>query len=211
MSTRVKICGITRAADARAAVDAGADALGFVFWPRSPRAVTVEQAERIVRDLPTTVTTVGVFVNESVAEIARVVAAIGLRAVQLHGDEPVEQCTALPCPCIKAVAVSPALDADSLSRWPAGVLLLLDVHDQERRGGTGATVDWDAAARIARVRPVMLAGGLRPENVEDAIARVAPYAVDVSSGVEDGPGLKNAARIRELMDAVARADARKWR
>ena len=211
MSTRVKICGLTRAEDARVAIEAGADALGFVFWPRSPRAVSIEQAARIVRDVPMTVTTVGVFVDQPLEFIARTVAAVGLRAVQLHGDEPMEQWTAVPCPCIKSVPVSEGLALDRFAGWPAGVLPLLDVHDPERRGGTGATVDWAIAGQLARMRPVMLAGGLRPENVEDAIGRVAPYAVDVSSGVEDEPGLKSPTRIRQFMDAVARADARKGR
>ena len=211
MSTRVKICGITRAEDARAALDAGVDALGFVFWPGSPRLVSIDQAARIVRDLPWTITAVGVFVNQSVDEIAQIVSAVGLRAAQLHGDEPMETWGAVPCTCIKALAVTADLDPDCVAAWPAGVLPLLDVHDPVRRGGTGRTVDWDLAARIARRRPVMLAGGLCPENIEDAIARVAPYAVDVSSGVEDRHGIKNASRIRDLMDAVARADAPKWR
>ena len=211
MSTRVKICGITRAQDARAALDAGVDALGFVFWTGSPRVVSVAQAARIVRDLPTTVTAVGVFVNQGVEEIAQIVSAVGLRAAQLHGDEPMDAWGAVPCTCIKALAVSADLDPDTVAGWPVGVLPLLDVHDPVRHGGTGLTVDWDIAARIARLRPVMLAGGLCPENIEDAIARVAPYAVDVSSGVEDRPGIKNASRIRELMDAVARANARTGR
>lgn len=211
MSTRVKICGITSADDARAAVEAGADALGFVFWPGSPRGVTAEQAARIVRDLPVSVTSVGVFVNERPDKIRRIVAAVRLRAVQLHGDEPMGEWGAAGVTCIKSVAVTADLDPDPFAGWPGDVLPLLDVHDPVRRGGTGLTVDWDVAARLARDRPVMLAGGLRPENIEDAIARVAPHSVDVSSGVEDRPGIKNARRIRDLMDAVARADARTWR
>lgn len=211
MPTRVKICGITRLEDALAAVDAGVNALGFVFWPRSPRAVTPDQAARLTRDVPTTVTTVGVFVNQPAEEVAAIVAAVGLGAVQLHGDEPVAQWSSTPRPCIKSLAVAPGVDAETLRRWPYGVMPLLDVHDPERRGGTGTTVDWTQAARLARVRKVMLAGGLRPENVEDAIAAVRPFGVDISSGVEDAPGLKNAARIRALMQAVARADARAGR
>jgi phosphoribosylanthranilate isomerase len=211
MRTRVKICGITRLDDARAAVDAGADALGFVFWPDSPRCVSMAAATAIVRMLPPTMTPVGVFVNQPLDEIARVAATVGLQAVQLHGDEPAEQCASLPYPCLKAVAVSADTDAARVAAWPAFVLPLLDVHDPVRRGGTGRTVDWTVAARLARLRPVMLAGGLRPENVEDAIAQVAPYGVDVSSGVEERPGIKDPRLIRALAEAVARADARKER
>jgi phosphoribosylanthranilate isomerase len=209
MRTRVKICGITRLDDARAALDAGADALGFVFWPDSPRCVSMDAAAAIIRTLPTTITPVGVFVNQPFDEVARVARTVGLRAVQLHGDEPVEQCATLPYPCFKAVAVSPSTDPAQVAAWPAFVLPLLDAHDPVRRGGTGLTVDWEVAARIARLRPVILAGGLRPENVEDAIAQVEPYGVDVSSGVEERPGIKDPRRIRALVEAVGRADARK--
>jgi phosphoribosylanthranilate isomerase len=209
MRTRVKICGITRIEDARAAVDAGADALGFVFWPQSPRCVSVETAAAIVRTLPPQVTPVGVFVNQDFEEVARIGWTAGLKAVQLHGDETVEACASLAYTCIKAVAVSAETDPAGVAAWPAFVLPLLDVHDPLRRGGTGRTVDWDVAARIARLRPVMLAGGLRPENVEAAIAEVDPYGVDVSSGVEERPGIKDPQRIRALVEAVARADRRK--
>jgi len=211
MRTRVKICGLTRLDDARAAVEAGADAIGFVFWPGSPRCVSIEAAAAIIRMLPPTITPVGVFVNQAFDEVARVASTAGLRAVQLHGDEPVEQCATLPYPCFKAVAVSADTDPASVAAWPAFVMPLLDVHDPVHRGGTGRTVDWGVAARIARLRPVMLAGGLRPDNVEAAIVQVEPYGVDVSSGVEKLPGIKDAQRIRALVEAVARADGRKGR
>ena len=209
MRTLVKICGITRLDDARAAVDAGADALGFVFWPDSPRCVSIESAAAIIRTLPPTITPVGVFVNQAFDQVVRIASTAGLRAVQLHGDEPVEECATLPYPCFKAVAVSADTDPSRVAAWPAFVVPLLDVHDPVRRGGTGRTVDWEVAARIARLRPVMLAGGLRPENVEEAIAHVEPYGVDVSSGVEARPGIKDAQQVRALVEAVARADGRK--
>lgn len=211
MRTRVKVCGITRLEDARAVVEAGADAIGLVFWPRSPRCVDVDRAARIVCDLPALVTPVGVFVNQGVEEIARIAGAVGLRAIQLHGEEPTELWSALPAPCIKAVGVTRDFDPRQLASWPAAVLPLLDVHDPDCRGGTGRAVDWDVAARAARIRPVMLAGGLRPDNVEEAIGRVRPYAVDVSSSVEVEPGIKDAVLIRSFLDAVARADGVKER
>ena len=204
--TRIKICGLTRIDDARLAVDLGADALGFVFWPASPRYLTPEQAGLIVAALPRFVTAVGVFVNQEPDQVRRVIDEVGLGAVQLHGDEPVEQWTSMPCQTLKAVGVDGAFDAASLRTWPGTVMPLLDVADPERRGGTGKSIDWTRAAEAATTRRVVLAGGLRPDTVERAIAIVAPYGVDVSSGVEREPGVKDADRLRALFAAVARAD-----
>jgi phosphoribosylanthranilate isomerase len=204
--TRIKICGLTRVADAQLAVELGADALGFVFWPGSPRCVTPEQAGLIVAALPRFVTAVGVFVNQPLDQIRQIVHDVGLGAVQLHGDEPVDEWTATSCDTIKAVGVDDGFDATSFSNWPATVMPLLDVVDKEQRGGTGRSIDWTLAATAARTRRVMLAGGLTPDNVERAIDSVLPYAVDVSSGVEREPGTKDAARLRAFVAAVARAD-----
>ena len=209
MRTRVKICGITRLDDALAAAEAGADAVGFVFWPRSPRCVPVDVAARIRRALPAFVVPVGVFVNQGIDQVAAIADTVGLGAVQLHGDEPPAQWAAVPAPCIKAVAVSDGFDPRVLAAWPEAVLPLLDVYDPERRGGTGRAVDRSAAAEAARIRPVVLAGGLRAENVEAAILDIRPYAVDVSSGVERAPGVKDLGRLRAFLQAVCRADARK--
>lgn len=196
----VKICGITRPEDARAAVDAGAGALGFVFWPKSPRCLDPERAREIVARLPPFVTAVGVFVNQTREEVEAVAARVPLGAVQLHGDEPPEYAAALSRPVVKAMALGgPAV---SREEWPAQVTLLLDVHDPVKRGGTGRTVDWTAAAAIARQRRVLLAGGLTPENVAEAVARVRPYGIDVSSGVERAPGIKDHGRIRALFEAL---------
>jgi phosphoribosylanthranilate isomerase len=205
--TRVKVCGITRPEDARLAVELGADAVGFVFWAGSPRCVDPAAAAAIARVLPPFVTCVGVFVNQSLDDIRRVARAAGLGAVQLHGDEPADMWEQVPGACLKAVGVGDAFDVASLSGWPSAVLPLLDVDDPAKRGGTGRAVDWAVAAGAARVRPVVLAGGLRPDTVEDAIRRVRPYAVDTSSGVEREPGIKDAGRLRAFFEGVARADA----
>lgn len=198
---RIKICGITRREDAEAAVAAGADALGFVFWPKSPRAIDPFDARAIVATLPPFVTTVGVFVNAGAAHVNAVARLVGLSAVQLHGDETPEVLSALRVPVIKAVS-GEAADA---GRWPARVLLLVDAVDPERRGGTGHRADWRRAAALAASRPVLLAGGLTPDNIEDAIAAVRPFGIDVSSGVEHAPGIKDHVRVAALCAAVTRA------
>ncbi len=209
--TRIKICGLTSIDDAQLAVDLGADALGFVFWPESPRFITPERAGLIVATLPRFVTAVGVFVNQSPDHVRRTVEEVGLGAVQLHGDEPADQWTTLPCQTIKAVGVDEAFDPASLTAWPSTILPLLDVIDPECRGGTGKSIDWTRAAAAARSRRVVLAGGLRPDNVERAIDVVAPFAVDVSSGVERKPGVKDGDRLRAFVAAVARADGGRTR
>lgn len=201
--TRIKICGITRAEDAWEAAAAGASAIGMVFWPGSPRAVDVTTARAVVAALPAGVPAIGVFVNQSVDEINAAIDGVGLFGVQLHGDEPLEMIGRIRRPVIRAASLDDAAIIDSL---PAAVTLLLDAADPRQRGGTGRTIDWQAAAAIARRRPVVLAGGLTPLNVEEAVRVVRPYAVDVSSGVELAPGVKDHARIRAFADAVARAD-----
>jgi phosphoribosylanthranilate isomerase len=195
-----KICGITRIEDARHAVDHGATALGFVFWPQSARVVRAEQARAIIATLPPSIAAVGVFVNESLDGIRRTAAAAGLTAVQLHGDEPPSLARALEWPVIRSVTLS---DAEQLLReWPDSTTLLLDAADPVRRGGTGITVDWTAAAAIARSRRTVLAGGLTPENVAGAIAIARPFGVDVSSGVESSPGIKDPDKVAAFLAAV---------
>ena len=200
--TRVKICGITRIEDAQLAARLGAWAVGFIFWPRSPRAMTTDAARAIVRELPAFVTPVGVFVNEPAAVVDDVARSVGLGAVQLHGEETPEAVAAVEARVIKAVSLE-TLDRHA---WPNRVTLLLDTHDPERRGGTGRPTDWTRAADLAHTRPIVLAGGLRPENVAEALRRVSPAAIDVSSGVESAPGIKDAVRLRALFDAVGRAE-----
>lgn len=202
----LKVCGITRAVDARHAVDQGATALGFVFWPDSPRAVTAARAAAIIRELPLGVTVVGVFVNESVEGIRRTAAEAGLTMVQLHGDEPAGYADALDLPFIRSATL------ESLERvareWPPSTTLLLDAADPVRRGGTGRTVDWGRAAAAARSWRLVLAGGLTPQNVAEAVETVRPYGVDVSSGVEEAPGVKDLAQVSRFLanarDAFAR-------
>jgi phosphoribosylanthranilate isomerase len=203
MAPFIKICGITRVDDAQHAVRHGATALGFVFWPRSPRAVTVAQARAIVDTVSTETVTVGVFVNESAAEIARVVAATGLTAVQLHGDESPAVAAGLTCPLLRSVDLA---RADAVERaWPEPTVLLLDVYDPERRGGTGTVVDWTRAAVLARRRRVVLAGGLGPSTVAAAIAAVRPFGVDVSSGVEQSPGIKDSEKVALFLERARTA------
>jgi len=196
----VKICGITRPADASAAVEAGANALGFVFWPNSPRFVDPYAARAIVGKLPPFVVPVGVFVNQPVEYVRGVAALVGLGAVQLHGDEDPAYLAGIRYAVIKAVSVGDR--PDQLDQWSPRTMLLLDVRDPVARGGTGRTIDWTAAASIARRRRSLLAGGLSPDNVAEAIALVQPYGIDVSSGVERSPGVKDPARIRALFEAV---------
>lgn len=195
----IKICGITRAEDAREAVDAGADAIGFIFWPRSPRYLAPGAARRIVASLPPFVTPVGVFVNQPIAEVNAIADEVRLGAVQLHGDETPDLLDAIVAPVVKAVA-----GASGTEVWPARVTLLVDAKDPVRRGGTGTTSDWGDAAALARRRHVLLAGGLTVHNVVEAIARVRPFGIDVSSGVESSPGVKDHGKMRALI-AAARA------
>ena len=194
----VKICGITRLEDAQHAVAHGATAIGFVFWPRSPRYVAPERVTDTVAALPVGVTTVGVFVNESVDRVRAIVAATGVRIVQLHGDEPPAYASAVGYPIFRSVAIDDAIEASAM--WPAGTRLLLDAADRERRGGTGKQVDWSRAAAIAREHPVILAGGLTPSNVAEAIGCVGPYGVDVSSGVESAPGIKDPMKVARFLE-----------
>lgn len=191
----VKICGITRVEDAQAAVAAGARALGFVFWPKSPRHIAPARARDIVATLPPSVTPIGVFVDQPADEVNAIVAQVGLGAVQLHGSEDETYVQLMTRPVVKAVAVG-AGSAPAIDRWPNDVTVLLDVHDPVKKGGTGRTIDWTTAADIAQRRKIILAGGLTPENVGEAIARVGPYGIDVSSGVETAPGIKDHGRLK---------------
>ena len=197
----IKVCGLRRAEDVEWAVMHGATAVGFIFWPRSPRYVAPEQAAALVRLVPPDMTTVGVFVNETPEAIREVAIRTGVSMVQLHGDEPPEIAAVLDRPVLKAMGV----EAARHTAWPMETTVLLDVADRERRGGTGQLVDWTQASAVARVRPVVLAGGLVPDNVEAAIAAVRPYGVDVSSGVEDEPGVKNARRVRVFLERARAA------
>jgi phosphoribosylanthranilate isomerase len=197
----VKICGITRAADAEVAAREGASAVGFVFWPSSPRFIDPFRARRIVSVLPPFVTPVGVFVDQDADYVNGVAAVARLGAVQLHGSENLQHARQIHRPIVKAFGLrSEAID--SIDMWPERVLLLLDAHDPVHRGGTGRTIDWSLAAEIAGRRRVILAGGLTPDNAAEAVSRVRPYGIDVSSGVESAPGVKDHARLKALFEAL---------
>lgn len=201
---QVKVCGLTTPEDARAAAEAGADAIGFVFWPKSPRALDVETARRIAAALPPFVARVGVFVDASRDELRRVAEAVPLELVQLHGHEPLEALEDLPRRAIKALGVNADFDVEQARRYAERAdALLLDTGGQVLPGGSGRTFDWTVAREVrARVPRLILAGGLTPDNVAAAITAVRPDAVDVSSGVESSPGRKDAARLRAFIEAV---------
>lgn len=203
--TRVKICGITSADDAAAAVEAGADALGFVFVPDTPRLVHLDAAERIVKGLPPFVTTVGVFVDQPLEDVLRIADRCKLRAIQLHGNEPEAYSRRIPCAVIKAIRVRDPQDLCSLGTYPAHAFLL-DAFVEGQPGGTGTPISWDLARQAKGTVPIILSGGLRPETVGHAVRRVRPYGVDVSSGVERSPGRKDHKKVREFIAAVREAD-----
>ncbi len=203
MRVRVKICGITRREDARLAVELGADALGFVFWPDSPRAMTSDRAREIVLSLPASVTKVGVFVDPLPDDVAWLVESIGLDTVQLHGGEAVERFEFIGVALVKAVRLESDQDVERAADLPEFVTPLVDAADRSRPGGTGRLADWRRAALLAARRPIMLAGGLVASNVADAIRTVRPWAVDVSSGVERYPGIKDAERMTQFFQAVS--------
>lgn len=198
-----KICGITRLDDALHAARHGADALGFVFWRPSPRFVEPSRAADIVTALPSHVIAVGIFVDEPLDGVREVIARTGISTVQLHGDEPPEYATALGWPVLRGISVD---DAEQVCQaWPATTTFLVDTADRVRRGGTGRVVDWDRAAGLARWRKVVLAGGLTDANVREAIVKVAPFGVDVSSGVEDAPGVKNPDKVARFLESARSA------
>ena len=204
--TRVKICGITRLEDALVAAEAGAEAIGLVFYPPSPRAVSPATAQEIVANLPPFVTAVGLFVNETAEHINRIYTQVGLDLLQLHGDETTQFCTGLGVPFIKALRVKPDDDvAQLMSSWCDARSVLLDAFKPNVPGGTGETFDWSQVP-VTEAPRIVLAGGLTPDNVTDAIARCRPAAVDVSGGVEMAPGVKSPEKIAAFVAAVRSAD-----
>jgi len=205
MSVKVKICGVTNFEDASAAVDVGADALGFMFYESSPRNVPVKAAADIIRQLPPFVAKVGVFVNAAEETVRRAIAECGIDTLQFHGDETPEFCRRfLPLKIYKAFRME---NLESLRALPGyrTDAWLLDSFVAETLGGTGAKFNWDLAVEAKKLgRPIILAGGLTPENVADAVRKVQPYAVDVSSGVESAPGQKDWTKVREFIVAAKR-------
>ncbi|UTW05244.1 phosphoribosylanthranilate isomerase [Amphritea atlantica] len=206
MRTRVKICGITRLEDALAAVEAGADALGFVFYPPSPRYVDPAVAEVIIRQLPPFVTSVALFVNESAEQVCAILDQTGIDLLQFHGDESPEYCAQFSRPYFKALRMSPDIDvAAETERFALSRAILLDAYRPGVPGGTGEAFDWERIPSDLD-KPLILAGGLDQNNVAKAISRVKPYAVDVSGGVEAAKGIKDSSKLISFMNEVARAN-----
>lgn len=205
MSVKVKICGITNVEDAQAAITAGADLLGFVFYDQSPRHVTVEQAAAIARIVPPYVVRVGLFVNAPEEQISEALSACGLQLLQFHGDEKPEFCRQFPAMSMKAFRVKDAGTIRSLPDFPTDAWLL-DAFVPGQRGGTGHSFNWELAVEAVQLgKPVFLAGGLTPENVAEAVRVVRPFGVDVSSGVESAPGKKDHAKVRAFIAAAKAA------
>ena len=201
---QIKICGITNIDDAMAAASAGADALGFVFHPASPRYVTPDRARYIIESLPQAVCTVGVFVNLSAAEVLQIAELCGLDFIQLHGGETQDYCRRLPRErLIKALSFRSEEEFAVMAGYPVRAFLI-DAHDPVRHGGTGRTCDWNLAGKAAARHPLILAGGLNGENIIAALTAVHPLAVDISSGVETAPGKKDHEKIRSVIASVQR-------
>jgi phosphoribosylanthranilate isomerase len=209
MRTRVKICGLTRREDVHASVAAGADAIGLVFYPPSPRAVDVEAAASLATEVPAFVTVVGLFVDAEADRVKEVCRRVPLGLLQFHGQEPPDYCAAFDRPWIKAVAMRQGLELnDVLLRYQGARSLLLDTYDPGMAGGTGRRFDWSRVPAHLGPR-IVLAGGLDATNVAEAIGAVRPYAVDVSGGVEQSKGVKSARKINEFMQGVNDGDRRR--
>ncbi len=205
-ATWVKYCGMTCPEDARAACALGIQAIGLVFWPASPRAVALDRARGTAADVPPGVDRIGIFVDADPRAIEAAARACGLTHVQFHGQETPAQIRASPLPAIKAIRVRDAGDLERLSEFaPYAAFLLLDALVPGMPGGTGTRFDWELAMRAAREHRVVLAGGLTPENVAEAVRRIRPWGVDVSSGIESAPGRKDPAKMRAFVEAVRSA------
>ena len=206
--TRVKICGITSREDAWAAVEAGADALGFIFVEGTPRWIEPKEAAAITIEMPPFVATVGVFIDRTAEQIEEIAASYGISLAQLHGSEPPAECARLRLPYVKAIRVQGEGDLAGLHQYERARAFLLDTYAPDRAGGTGKTFPWEIAARAARESRIILSGGLTPETVARAVVQVRPYAVDVCSGVESSPGRKDHRKVREFIDQAKKAGAR---
>lgn len=205
MRTRVKFCGMTRPDDALAAARLGVDAIGLVFYAPSPRAVSIESARAVVAALPPFVSVVGLFVNAAREAVSEVLDSVRIDVLQFHGDESAADCQRYGRPYIKACRVGEGVDVEAVAREHVGAAaVLLDTYDPALFGGTGKTFDWERVPHHVSL-PLILAGGLTPENVAEAIRAVRPYAVDVSGGIEAAKGIKDAHRMQQFMNAVANA------
>jgi phosphoribosylanthranilate isomerase len=198
---RVKICGITNKEDALMAVDIGADALGFIFAKGSPRTMTPEAVGNIIDKLPPFIVSVGVFVDSPIEEILSIIESTGIQCVQLHGNESPSEYSGINIPVIKSFRVDEHFKTNTLLRFPAAAYLL-DTYVKGTMGGTGKTFDWNVAVSAKAYGRIILAGGLTPENIRDAIKKVHPYGVDISSGVESVPGKKDKRKLQQLFNAI---------
>lgn len=206
MRTRVKICGITRREDAWEAIRQGADAIGLVFYPPSPRALSIEKAREVVHGLPPFVTVVGLFVDEPRENVVRTLQDVRIDLIQFHGQEPPGACSGFGRPYVKAVRMRDGIDLQQIRReYDEASALLLDTYRPGQPGGTGAVFDWSAIPQEL-AGEIILAGGLDPDNVETAVRQVRPYAVDVSGGVERRKGIKDGARIAAFLRGVERGN-----
>jgi len=199
--TKIKICGITNTKDALLASQLGADALGFIFYRESKRYIDPEIAKRIISSLPPFVTTVGVFVNQSLDEIIAIKDKTGIDAAQLHGDETPQFCSSVPLKVIKAIRVKDDLDEHGVAQYPVQAILF-DTYSDVEYGGTGKSFNWEILKDISISGEIILSGGLSPDNVAEAVRTVRPYAVDVSSGVEATPGKKDHMKLRKFIEAI---------
>ena len=203
--TRIKICGITNSDDAFAAINYGADALGFVFYSNSPRAIIPDEAKKIISSLPPFVSTVGVFVDKSKREIEKIASYTGVDVIQLHGSEPPEYCN-LGKKVIKAIRVKELSDLEPLNRYKNISAFLLDTYSQDVIGGTGQIFNWEITVEAKKLGRIILAGGLTPDNIEEAIKLVQPYGVDVASGVEGRKkGTKDHKKLRLFIERAKNA------
>jgi phosphoribosylanthranilate isomerase len=203
---RIKICGITNIGDAYWAAEFEADALGFIFYPKSRRSITPERAKEIIQKLPGSMGRVGVFVNQEIQAVKEIVSFCGLRLIQLHGDESPQYCAQFPrSTLIKTVSVCTEEEVQKLVNYPVKAILV-DAHEPGLYGGTGKNSDWALALKVKKTHSLILAGGLNRENIKRAIDTVRPCAVDINSGVETSPGKKDPYKIREIMEIIRGAD-----
>jgi len=206
--TRIKICGMREMAEVAAVVNAGVDAIGLIFAGQSPRYIEPKKAREIVASLPPFVEAVGVFLDQPLDEVNEIVRSCGLSLVQLHGEESPEYCAGVACQVIKVFRMKPGLSRADLAPYTeVASAFLFDTFHKQMAGGTGQTFAWELLAELASARPVILAGGLTPENVGEAIRQARPFAVDLNSGVESAPGCKNLDKVRAAIAQVVAADA----
>ncbi|HUL30845.1 MAG TPA: phosphoribosylanthranilate isomerase [Thermodesulfobacteriota bacterium] len=202
----VKICGITNIRDAKYAVESGADALGFIFYPKSRRSVTPEKAKEIIQKIPGCIARIGVFVNEEIGTVKEIVSFCGLHLIQLHGDESPQYCGEFPMSSlIKTVSHWADEEIKKLEDYCVKAILV-DAHDPGHYGGTGRNSDWALALKVKKIHPLILAGGLNRENIKKAIETVGPHGVDINSGVEASPGKKDPYKIREIVEIIRETD-----